>query len=103
MVTIAIQDVLVPHREIMRDIEACRSMGIEPVRFGLIPFTDTISTDNPDDLLQPAVPCGSVKLIRLWLDGKAPAGWRVFYDEDNFDQRTWGPKLGKLALNDAKR
>ncbi len=103
MLTIAIQDVLVPHREIVRDIEACRSIGIEPVRFGLIPFTDIISADDPADLEKPAVPFGSVKIIRLWMQGNTPKGWRIFYDAERFDQRYWGAKIGKLALNDATR
>ena len=75
-------------------------MGFEPVRFGLIPFSDVISADDPDELLRPAVPFGSTKLIRLWLEDKTPLHWRVFYDTAKFDWRTWAPAIGEFALND---
>ena len=97
--TIAIQDVLVPHREIARDIDACRAVGIEPIRFGLIPFSDVISSDDPADLERPAVPFGSTKLVKLWLAGKTPEVWRVYYSAQNFDQRYWLSQIGELALN----
>lgn len=102
MTTIAIQDVLIPQREIERDLAACREAGIEPVRFGLIPFSDEITCDNPEDLKRPAIPFGSVKLIRLWQQGKTPAGWTVFYDFVKFDQRVWLATIGEAALNGPK-
>ncbi len=97
---IAIQDVLVPHREVVRDIDACRSIGIEPIRFGLIPFSDVISTDDAADLERPCVPFGSTKIIKLWMQGKTPSWWRVFYDDAKFDWNTWAKAIGKYALND---
>lgn len=97
--TIAIQDVLIPHREVVRDIDACREAGIEPIRFGLIPFSDIISTDDNADLKRPAVPFGSTKLIKLWLQDKTPPWWRVFYHPGNFDWCIWAKAIGKNALN----
>lgn len=91
---VAVQDVLVPHREVVRDIDACRAIGIEPIRFGLIPFTDIISADDPADLEKPAVPFGSVKIIRLWMEGKTPKGWRIYYDATAFDWRHWARLIG---------
>lgn len=95
--TIAIQDVLVPHREVVRDLEACSRADIKPITFGLIPFSDEITGDF--DRTVPAIPFGSTKLIKLWMQGKTPKGWCVFYNEENFDQRYWAPLIGDLALN----
>lgn len=97
MTTVAIQDVLIPHRELLRDLDACKEAGIVPIKFGLIPFSDEITSD--DDLDQNAVPFGSVKLIRLWQQRKTPKGWRVYYDERKFDQRTWMHAVPYAALN----
>lgn len=66
--TIAIQDVLVPHAEVVKDLAACAAVGIRPIQFGLIPFSDEVTFNECDD--RPAVPFGSTKIIRLWLDGK---------------------------------
>lgn len=98
--TIAIQDVLVPHREIVRDIDACRAVGIEPIRFGLIPFSDVISVDHAVDLHRPCVPFGSTKLIKLWLQAMTPKWWRVFYSPQHFDWIVWSKAIDKYALND---
>lgn len=97
MTTIALQDVLIPHGELVRDMEACRSASITPIRFGLIPFSDEITSD--DDIHQNAVPFGSTKLIKLWRESKTPKGWRVFYDERRFDQRMWMEAISFAALN----
>jgi len=98
--TVAIQDVLVPHAEIARDLDACSKSGINPVRFGLIPFTDDITCDDPEDLDRDAIPFGSVKIIRLWQQNKVPKSWHIFYDARTFDQTIYGPVLGfSLGLN----
>jgi len=97
--TVAIQDVLVPHAEVLKDLSACKDAGISPICFGLIPFTNDVSVADEADLAREAVPFGSTKLIRMHLEGKLPKGWKVFYDEHAFDQRHWGTLLGSLALN----
>lgn len=99
--TIAIQDVLVPHVEVVKDLAACAAVGIKPIQFGLIPFSDEVTLNEPDD--RPAIPFGSTKLVRLWLDGKLPKGWTIFYDEQAFDQRHWGTIISDLALNSGAR
>ena len=97
MPVIALQDVLIPHSELVRDLKACADAGINPVTFGLIPFSDEITSDC--DIHVNAVPFGSVKLVRLWQQRKTPKAWRVFYDEERFDQRTWAKAIGDTALN----
>jgi len=97
--TVAIQDVLVPHTEVVKDLEACARIDMQPVCFGLIPFSDEITCETEGGLDKPAIPFGSTKLIKLWLQKKAPKNWHIFYDPQTFDQSVYGPLLDDLALN----
>jgi hypothetical protein len=95
--TLALQDVLIPHSEFLRDMEACERVGLNPIRFGLIPFTDDITGDI--DAPGPIVPFGSTKIIRMAMQGKLPPSWHVFYDEFAFTQPEWAAVIGEAALN----
>lgn len=94
-VVIAFQDTHLPLHEIMRDAEECARVGLPFISFGLLDDGLRLGDDAGCD----AVPFGSVKMIRLWLAGKLPPRWRVFFDPARFDQAVWGPAIGGRALN----
>lgn len=95
VVVIALQDTHLPLHEIMKDADECARAGIPIVSFGLLDDGVRLSDGASCD----AIPFGSVKMIRLWLAGKLPSGWRVFFDPGRFDQANWGPAIGDRALN----
>lgn len=94
-VVIAFQDTHLPLHEIMRDADECARVGLPFVSFGLLDDGLRLGDDAGYD----AVPFGSVKMIRLWMAGKVPPRWRVFFDPASFDQANWGPAIGERALN----
>jgi len=101
--TIAIQLNYTKEGELLEHRAALKSLGIEPIYYGLIPFSTEVTAAEEFEQYDKVIPFGSIKLIKLWLSGHFPLNVKIFYDVERFDQRYYGPKLGKLLLNyDAK-
>lgn len=67
--------------------------------FSLIPFSSDIVEleDFPIDKI--VIPLGGTKLIDLYLEGRIPDNWRLFYDAEKFDQQYYAPIIGEKLLN----
>ena len=99
MKTIAIQVTNMREEEFLADKQALETLGITPIYFGLIPFSDEIIGAEAFDNFETVIAFGSTKLIRLWQRGLTPKSATVFYDEIRFDQRIHAEVLGEHLLN----
>ena len=71
----------------------------DPIYYGMIPFSDEITGIENCAKYSAIVPFGAVKLIRLWQRGLVPPNFKVFYDEQRFDQLQYATALDWLLLN----
>ena len=77
-----------------------RELGLEPIFFGIIPFTTETTGTEPFSEYDKVMVMGSVKIIDLWLKGFLPKESAIFYDEEKFDQLIYSRYFPKeLMLN----
>ena len=77
-----------------------RELGLEPIFFGIIPFTTETTGTEPFADYNKVICIGSVKIIDLWSKGFLPKEAAVFYDEEKFDQLFYSCYFPKeLLLN----
>lgn len=72
--------------ELLETQMALREIGVEPIFFGIIPFTTQVAGTEAFANYDKVVCFGSVKLIRLVEGGHMPPNSIIFYNEDDFDQ-----------------
>ena len=94
---IAFQDTKIEFGELEKIATALDSLGVEPVSFGVIPFSNEIT--NCDDWTEPTLMMGSTKLAKMYLKNELPKHGVVFYSHPEFDQAYYHTKLGKKLLN----
>jgi hypothetical protein len=92
---IAFQDTNIDLNEVNKNCEALKSLGVDPILFGVIPFTDSLAVafDSPTLLF------GSVKILKLFLAQRLPKNAVVFYDRHKFDQLHYQEALKEELLN----
>lgn len=72
--------------ELEKTADSLENIGADFTNFGLIPFSDEISYDEAQNPDNPVVVLGSTKLVKLWMKGKLPRNWILFYDSYSFSQ-----------------
>ena len=97
--TIAIQVTNVREESLLADKQALYEIGIEPIYFGLIPFSDEVTGADSFDSFDEVITFGPVKALKLWQRGLMPKSSIFFYDRDAFDQWQYRVRLGKHLLN----
>lgn len=75
-----------------------QSIGVEPIFYGLIPFSDEVTGAEPFADYDQVIAYGSTKLIRLWQKGVMPKGTTLFYHEPSFDQFNYTRLIPKKLL-----
>lgn len=88
-----------------KDIDATVAAmdGFSSYGFALIAFTEDIQDVEAFPADKIVVPLGGTKLVDLYVSGKCPTNWKVFYDELGFHQGYYANILGDMLLNhDAK-
>ena len=65
---------------------ALREVGVDPIYFGIIPFTTEMTGIEDFAKYDKVIMHGSVKVIDLWQKGFLPREAVVWYDENRFDQ-----------------
>ena len=83
---------------------ALREIGVEPIYYGIIPFTTETTGVEDFSKYDKVLVYGSVKVISLWQNGFMPKETVVFYNEWNFDQLGYSNIMPKRHLlnGDAK-
>lgn len=77
-----------------------REIGIDPIYFGIIPFTTEMTGIEDFANYDKVIMHGSVKVIDLWQKGFLPREAVVWYDEDMFNQLFYSRIIPKdLLLN----
>lgn len=97
--TIAIQISSREDSELLKDKQALDVLGIVPIWYGLIPFSDEVINADQFEHYDSIITLGSVKLVKLFLQDKLPKNAKVFYEEPKFDQRYYGRPLDTHLLN----
>ena len=70
--TIAIQVTNVREESLLADKQALYEIGIEPIYFGLIPFSDEVTGADSFDSFDEVITFGPVKALKLWQRGLMP-------------------------------
>ena len=79
---------------------ALREVGVDPIYFGIIPFTTEMTGIEDFAKYDKVIMHGSVKVIDLWQKGLLPREAVVWYDEDQFNQLFYSRIIPKeLLLN----
>ena len=77
-----------------------REIGIEPIYFGIIPFTTEMTGTEDFANYDKVIMHGSVKVIDLWQKGFLPKEAVIWYNEEAFDQLSYSNVIPKdLLLN----
>ena len=94
---IAFQDTKIEYGELDKIASALDSIGVEPISFGVIPFTNDIT--NCENWTEPTIMMGSTKIAKLGINGMLPKYGVIFYNATAFDQAYYHKFLGKKLLN----
>ena len=79
---------------------ALREVGIDPIYFGIIPFTTEMTGIEDFSKYDKVIMHGSVKVIDLWQKGYLPREAVIWYDVEKFDQLFYSCYFPKeLLLN----
>jgi hypothetical protein len=97
-VGVAIQLNHTREEELLEFQMSLREIGVEPIYYGLIPFSDEITGAEGFADYDAVIVYGTVKLIRLWQKGLMPKGTTVFYSEPAFDQFNYSLVIPKHML-----
>ena len=83
---------------------ALREVGVDPIYFGIIPFTTEMTGIEDFAKYDKVIMHGSVKVIDLWQKGFLPREAVVWYDEEHFDQFFYSLHIpNNLLLNGEAR
>lgn len=78
---------------------ACEKLNIDPIYFGLIPFSNEITGAERFSDYASVIPFGSIKIVKLWMQGLLPKSTKIFYDNIRFDQYYYAGFLPGRILN----
>jgi hypothetical protein len=99
MKTIGLQLSSINDIELQKQSAACKNLSIDPIYFGLIPFSDTIASVE-DFKNYDLVACfGATKLVHLITNNLAPLNAKIWYNHERFDQAFYRSILKNELLN----
>jgi hypothetical protein len=99
MKTIAIQLNHTKDNELLEDKYALEEIGVEPIYYGLFPFSNDVTGTEDFSKYESVIPFGTVKLLILWQGGFLPPNTKIIYDEARFDQANYKNALSAHLLN----
>src|SRR5574343_578049 len=87
--TIAIQLNHTREAELLEYKYALEEIGVEPIYYGLIPFSHDVTGAEDFSKYEAVIPFGTIKLLMLWQGGFLPPNVKIIYDEAKFDQSNY--------------